>query len=62
MYRLGLNSLRIEFKRFNIMNRLEIEKKIKYWEKMRDFYTANDRQKKRIQRDINKYKKLLIEV
>jgi ribosome-associated translation inhibitor RaiA len=44
------------------MNRLEIEKKIKYWEKMRDFYTANDRQKKRIQREINKYKKLLIEV
>ena len=44
------------------MNRLEIEKKIKYWEKMRDYYTANDRQKKRIQRDINKFKKLLDEV
>jgi len=44
------------------VNRLEIEKKIKYWEKMRDYYTANDRQKKRIQRDINKFKKLLDEV
>ena len=41
------------------MSRLEIERKIKYWEKMRDFYTANARQKKRIQKQINSYKKLL---
>ena len=42
-----------------LMGRLEIERKIKYWEKMRDFYTANARQKKRIQKQINSYKKLL---
>jgi len=41
------------------MNSQDIQRKIKYWEKMQDFYTANDRQKKRIQKDINKYKKLL---
>jgi ribosome-associated translation inhibitor RaiA len=41
------------------MSRQEIESKIKYWEKMRDYYTANDRQKKRIQKDINRYKEYL---
>lgn len=44
------------------MNSEDIKRKIKYWEKMRDFYTANDRQKKRIQKDINRYKKLLSKV
>ena len=58
MYRLASKWLKIDYMRF-IMNRLEIEKKIKYWEKMRDYYTANDRQKKRIQKDINRYKQYL---